>query len=233
MAWFNAWWQSLELAGQIMACAAIPMTVVMILQLILMIIGIEFGHSDSDFDADGTDAGDAGDHEFDSDHDYDHDHDHDHDSGGNHDAVRFFTIRGIVAFFAIGGWAGLAALTANIPVIWSIWIALLSGVAAMILASLVIRFALRMQSSGNINLSNAMSLIADVYITIPPSRSNIGKVTLILQERFVEVDAVTDSENAIKPKTRVEIVGIAGTDCLVVSPLREVEAQSEEGISEN
>jgi len=218
MAWFNEWWQGLGLAGQIMACAAIPMTVVMILQLILMIIGIEFGHSDSDFDSDGADVGD---------NDIDGDHDHDGDSGVNHDAARFFTIRGIVAFFAIGGWAGLAALAANIPVIWSIWIALLSGVAAMILASLVIRFALRMQSSGNINLVNAMSQTADVYITIPPSRSNIGKVTLVLQERFVEVDAVTDSESAIKPKTRVEVVGIVGTDCLVVSPLEEVQDPNE------
>jgi hypothetical protein len=97
----------------------------------------------------------------------------------------------------------------------------------------VIRFALRMQSSGNIILSNAVSQTADVYLTIPPSRSNIGKVTLVLQERFVEVDAVTDSENAIKPKTRVEVVGVAGTDCLVVSPLKEVPALNEEEITDN
>jgi len=131
---------------------------------------------------------------------------------------RIFTVRGIVAFFAIGGWAGLAALSGGIPKLWSVQIALLSGVAAMLLASAVIKFALRMQSSGNINLKNAISKLADVYITIPPKRSSPGKVTMVLQERFVELDAVTDSETEIRPNTKVEVIGLVGTDCLIVRP---------------
>ena len=202
MEWFFDWWRNLGLVGQVMACAAIPMTVIMLLQLVLMIMGIGFGNSDSDFDNDASD--DGGD-----------------EGGSNTDIARIFTIRGIVAFFALGGWAGLAAMTAGIPAIWSIWIALLSGVAAMLLASLAIKFALKMQSSGNISLSNALSKTAEVYITIPPLRSNTGKVTLVLQERFVELDAVTDSETPIKPYMKVEVVGITGGDCLVVSPITE------------
>jgi hypothetical protein len=203
MEWFQEWWQGLGLAGQIMACAAIPMSVVMLLQLVLMIIGIGFGSDpDADYDSDGADDGG-------------------NDGGSNPDVARIFTIRGIVAFFALGGWAGLAALTAGIPVIWSIQISLLSGAAAMLLASVVIKLALRMQSSGNLNLSNALSQTADVYITIPPARSEKGKVTMILQERFVELDAVTDSEAALRPNTKVEVVGLIGNDCLLVSPVTE------------
>ncbi|MCL2463240.1 MAG: hypothetical protein FWF44_11285 [Defluviitaleaceae bacterium] len=104
------------------------------------------------------------------------------------------------------------------PVFWSIQIALFSGLAALMLASIAIRLALRMQDSGNINLNNALSLPAEVYITIPPSRANTGKVTMLLQERFVELDAVTDSEKEIRPKTKVEVVGLASKDCLVVRP---------------
>ena len=44
---------------------------------------------------------------------------------------------------------------------------------------------------------------------------------MLLQERFVEVDAVTDSELEIRPKTKVEVVGLANKDCLVVSPVEE------------
>jgi len=206
MAWIQDWWQGLGLAGQIMACAAIPMSVVMLLQLVLMIIGIGFGgDSDSDYDSDGADDGG-------------------NDGGSNPDVARIFTIRGIVAFFALGGWAGLAALTAGIPVLWSVQISLLSGAAAMLLASVVIKLALRMQSSGNLNLSNAISQTADVYITIPPSRSQTGKVTMLLQERFVELDAMTDSETALRPNTKVEVVGLAGDDCLLVSPVAEQNA---------
>jgi len=215
MEWFTLWWQGLGLVGQIMACSAIPMTVIMLLQLVLMLIGIgPSGESDSDVDDGGMDDGG-----------YDPDSDQDHpanEAGSNTNSIwRIFTIRGIVAFFALGGWAGLAALTAGVPVFWSINIALFSGVAAMMLASIAIRLALRMQESGNISIRNAISQTAEVYITVPPSRSNTGKVTMLLQERFVELEAVTDCEQEIRPGSKVDIVGLADNDCLVVRPIAE------------
>ena len=216
MGWFIDWWQGLGLAGQILACAAIPMSVVMLLQLILMLIGIGPGsESDSDTDDGVIDVKVGTDLKVGTDHPA-------HESGHSNNSIwRIFTIRGIVAFFALGGWAGLAALTAGIPVIWAIQIAVLAGVAALLLASIAIRLALRMQDSGNISLQNAIAQIADVYITIPPSRSNIGKVTMLLQERFVEVDAMTDSETEIRPGSKVEVVDLAHKDCLVVRPVNE------------
>ena len=209
MALFTQWWQGLGLIGQIMACAAIPMTIVMFLQLLLMIIGVGFG-SDSDGDMDGDGVDDGG-----------------NDGSSNPDLARIFTVRGIVAFFALGGWAGLAALTAGIPLIWSIQISLLSGVAALLLASIVIRLALRMQDSGNININNALAQTGEVYITIPPLRENTGKVTMLLQERFVELEAVTDNDTEIKPKTKVEVIGVLDKECLVVKPIEEILMEEE------
>jgi len=190
------WWAELSTLEQIMAFFAIPMTVVMLIQLILMIVGIGF-----DGDADGgssayTDAGIG--------------------------IVKMFTIRGIVAFFALGGWAGLAAMSAGIQGFWAVWIALLVGVCALLLASLVIRLARKMQQSGNLDFANALGLSADVYMRIPPSRSQKGKVTLVFQERFVELDAVTDSEVELLPNTKAKVVDLLeGEDCVVVTPLVE------------
>ncbi|MCL2226915.1 MAG: hypothetical protein FWB97_04730 [Oscillospiraceae bacterium] len=204
MEWFVQWWLELGIVGQIMATAAMPMTVVMLLQLLLMIFGFGFGLPDSDVGADSPDspANAAG-------------------SYGNASIFRVFTVRGIVAFFALGGWAGLAALSAGIPTLWSIQIALLAGAAALMLASFVIRLALRMQDSGNLNINNALSQPGEVYITIPPSRTKAGKVMLLLQERFVELDAVTDNETALSPKTKVEVIGVIDNDCLLVRPITE------------
>ena len=185
-----------------MATAAIPMTIVMFLQLLLMIFGFGFGTPDADADSCDSPANGAG-------------------TYGNSALFKVFTIRGIVAFFALGGWAGLAALAAGIPILWSIQIALIAGVAALILASVAIRLALKMQDSGNLDLNNALSLPAQVYITIPASRSNTGKVTMLLQERFVELDAVTDSETALSPNTNVEVVGVVDKSCLLVRKIIE------------
>ena len=206
MEWFNSWWNEIGLVGQIMACAAIPMTVVMILQLVLMIIGVGIdGEADTDID-DGvidtsaeTTPPESG-------------------SYGKAGVFKVFTIRGIVAFFALGGWAGLAALAAGLHPFWAIQISLFAGVCALMLAAIVIRLALRMQTSGNLNLNNAVSQIADVYIRIPSGRSDKGKVTMTLQERFVELDAVSDHETDLLPDTKVVVVAVENGDCLVVEP---------------
>ena len=209
MEWFSIWWQELGLIGQIMACAAIPMTVVMVLQLILMLIGIGFdGDTDTDVDDGVIDSqADTSPQEA--------------SCTGNASVLKIFTVRGIVAFFALGGWAGLAALSAGLHPIWAIQISLFVGVCAMLLAAIMIRLALRMQDSGNLNLANAISQTAEVYIRIPPSRSEKGKVTMLLQERFVELDAVTDSDVELMPNTKVNVVALVNGDCLVVSPASE------------
>ena len=219
MRWFFDWWVSIGLMGQIFALAAIPMTIVMVLQAVLMLIGVG---SVGAGEADGGGAAEA----FDNDGDFDFGSDGSYDAmveanatgvhGVHHDAVKFFTVRGIVAFFALGGWAGLAVLSLGWPVILAIPIALLTGVAAMSLASAVIRLLLRMQQSGNLDYRNAINLEADVYIAIPPARTGFGKVTMTFQERFVEVDAVTDSETAIKVGTKVRVVALESNTRLIV-----------------
>jgi len=207
MAWFSTWWQGLTLLGQVFACAAIPMTVIMFLQFILMIIGYG-GEADGDTDSDINDpigenpANEAA-------------------NWGSSSILKIFTVRGIVAFFALGGWAGLAALTAGIHPLLSIWIALFAGVSALLLASIAIRLALRMQSSGNLSLENAISHTAEVYIRIPAARSEKGKVSMLLQERFVELEAVTDSDTDLMPQSKVEVIALAEKDCLLVRPVTE------------
>jgi len=214
MEWLITWWNELTFIGQIMACAAIPMTVVMILQLVLMLIGIGF---DSDTDSD-IDDGVIDDGVIDS---HAETPPHESSSNGGASILKIFTVRGIVAFFALGGWAGLAAVSADLHPIWVIQISLLVGVCALLLAAIVIRLALRMQTSGNLNLNNAISQTAEVYIRIPPARTEKGKVTMLLQERFVELDAVTDSEVELMPTTKVDVVALVNEDCLVVYPVSE------------
>ena len=206
MEWLISWWNNLGLIGKVMAMAAIPMTVVMILQFILMIIGVGF---DSETDGEIDEVVDS----------YSETTPQEAASSDSVSVFRIFTIRGIVAFFALGGWTGLAALYAGVHPFWAVQLALFVGVCALLLAAVVIRLALRMQTSGNINLKNAISQTADVYIRIPSSRSDKGKVTMLLQERFVELDAVTDYNEDIAPDSKVEVVAVTDDDCLVVSPV--------------
>jgi hypothetical protein len=193
-----------------MACAAIPMTIVMVLQAILMLIGVGvFGDGDGDVDVD-------------VDTDYDALVDANSVTGVHgvhHDFQKIITVRGIVAFFALGGWAGLAALSLGLSPLFAIPISLIVGAVAMSVASFVIRMALRMQQSGNLDIKNALSHEAEVYIKIPASQAGVGKITMVLQERFVEINAVTDHEEELTSKTKVTVVKIIDKDCVVVRPV--------------
>ena len=218
----SQWWEALSVVQQIFYYIAIPFTVVLLIQAVMSIIGLG-GHdadadADTDFDAD-TDA----DFDMDTDGDLSSDFhadghfDADHDSGGHAAAAgfRFFTVRGIVAFFCIFGWSGLAYYSSGLAVWLVATLAVLSGLFAMLLIGLMFYGVRKLQSSGNINYSNAVGKSAEVYIPIPPRREGRGKVMVYLQERLVEAEAVTDGEEKLKTGENVKVVGNISSTLIV------------------
>ncbi len=222
--WFTNWWDGLTLLQQCFAVVAIPATVILVLQTVLLLFGLgghdaDHGEVDHDFDHD-TDHDFAHDVDHDFDHDHDLDHDHDAHDGAHHAAgIRLFTLRGIVALFAVGGWLGVAMCDLGLSPALAGLIAAAGGFAALVIAALVIKYALRLQENGNIAAKNAVAHTATVYIPIPAARSGCGKVTMNLQERFVEMDALTDCDRVLKTGETVQVVGVTDEDRLVVRPL--------------
>ena len=224
--WFTNWWDGLTLLQQCFAVVAIPATVILVLQTVLLLFGLgghdaDHGEVDADHDFDHDT-----DHDFD--HDVDHDFDHDHDLGHDHDAhdgahhaagIRLFTLRGIVALFAVGGWLGVAMCDLWLSPALAGLFAAAGGFAALVIAALVIKYALRLQENGNIAAKNAVAHTATVYIPIPAARSGCGKVAMNLQERFVEMDALTDCDRVLKTGEMVQVVGVTDEGRLVVRPL--------------
>lgn len=220
MEWFTSWYESLNTVQQVLAAGAIPATVILIIQTVLLMFGV--GGHDADhgeFDHDFSYS-----HDFDGhiDHDFDHSHDFDghidHDGAHHLSGVRIFTIRGLVAMFAVGGWLGIAMIDLGVSNAISVIIAFVGGFLALILVALVLKLMLSLQQGGNIDVQNAIAKTAKVYLTIPASRKGTGKVTFTLQERFVEMDAVTDFTQDIKTDSMVQIVSVTD-NCLVVRPL--------------
>lgn len=233
MAWFSNWWGTLSPLQQYFAVFAIPATVILFMQTLLLLFGIgghgaDHGEGDHDFDHD-TDADhDFADSGFDhdaADHDMGHVFDHSHDFGHSHDGahhasgIRLFTLRGIVALFAVGGWIGIALCDLGVPSPISILVALAGGASAMLIAALVIAYSLKLQESGNISVKNAIAHNATVYIPIPAARGGTGKITMILQERFVELEAITDEAAPIPTGTQVQVMAVTPTGEVIVRNL--------------
>lgn len=196
-----AWWNELAILEQVFLLVAIPSTLIMVIQAIMLMFGIGDGE-EADLDADDV---------FD---------------GGDGD-LALFSVRGVVTMLAVTGWSGFALLDA-LPDVWAILLAVVLGVLSLVGTAYLMRAVYRLQASGNLDVENAVGKVAEVYIPIPPKGTGSGKVTMTLQEKYCELNAITTSEEKLKTGTYVRVVAVDGTRMLVVEPLGKKKEESHE-----
>ena len=210
----QAWWEAMTILEKVFACIAIPSTLVLLVQTILLLFGIgDDADSDIETPSGNFDSSNGGDLSTDMDIDTDGD--------GLADAVagsgfHLFTFKGLISFLAVMGWMGYSLLKSGVEVVLSIVIAALSGVAVMVLVAVAFYYFSKLQSNGNIDIKNALGKSGSVYMNIPPRREGVGKVNVVVQERLCEYDAVTDDEETLKFGAEITVVGVSGLNTLVV-----------------
>lgn len=193
------WWNSLTGIEQIMACIAVPATVILIVQTILILFTAFGGDGDMDADFDGDIDGDT------------------IDGIGVADGLQIFTVKGFVSFFSIFGWSGLLFLRVGFGEVISLVLAFVLGLFAMVAIALAFKAMMKLQDSGNIDTKTALGVNGIVYINIPKARSGMGKVSAIVSGRYGEFDAVTDCEEDIATGSQIVVVAISSPNVLVVS----------------
>ncbi len=168
-------------------------------QVVLQVFGI-MDDTDVDTGADAADTGmgDAG-----------------HDGHGNlfFGILSFKTLSAFAGFFGLTGLAlidagwGLAARVAG---------SIGAGFASMVVIGWLMRSLSRLNASGTVQIANAVGCAATVYLRIPAGKEGLGKVTVELQGRSLELPALTDGE-AIETGRRVRVVAADGST-LTVEP---------------
>lgn len=179
MTW-NSWYLDMSVLAKTLFWIAVVASVLLVIQIIILLIS--FGGAG---DLDGSDL----------------DGDMDTDGG-----LSFFTVKGITAFFALGGWCGFATSTylpdnTYLPII----IAVVTGVVALVGVGFAMKGIAKLQCAGNIVKENFKGLTATVYVSIPAGRAGRGKITLTAQGKYLEIDAVTDESERIMVDERVVI----------------------------
>lgn len=153
-------------------------------------------------------------------HDVPHETPHDiahahaeHPSEGLH----LFSVRAMTAGLATFGAAGLSATALGLPGLLALPIAVVIGVAAMVGVAYALRAMLRLEDDGTVSIGAAVGSSGVVYLSIPGERSGAGKVHLTLQNRTVEVPAVTPA-GALPTGSAVLVVDVVDPDTVVVVP---------------
>jgi len=189
------WFESLSEAAKIYAYIAIPSSVILLIQTVMVFIG--FGDTDGDMDTDGIPDGDA----------------------GGDDGFALFSVRGIMAFLCVGGWSGMAFAQSGIHIALVIAFSFILGFGALVGIAFLMRGFMKLQDQGNTDIANAVGKIGEVYIPIPSKGRGKGKITLVLQNKFSELSAISNDEEDIKTGESVRVVSTNGMDLVLVERL--------------
>jgi membrane protein implicated in regulation of membrane protease activity len=140
-------------------------------------------------------------------------------TGDHADAgMKLLTFQGLMAFFMMFGLMGLWGMRGGmIGATLSFITAVATGVGSAWLIALLTRFMMRMQSSGTLDIYNALGQEGSVYLTIPAEGE--GKVQVTIQDRLMVMDAASGDKEELKTGERIRVIGISGTSILVVERL--------------
>lgn len=195
------WWTNLSDFQQIIFIVAGSATLILVVFLILLL----FGLGDESFD-----GSDIDDFDFDPYND---------EPISAFSGLRILSLRGALTFLSIGGWVAFI-IEPSLGKLWALVIGAFSGSIASVILALAFKLSMRLESVGNIEYKNAIGKTAKVYLRIPKEKSGIGKVNLVLQERLVEVDAMTDEIDDLLVNSMVEVVGLVDERTLLVKSIK-------------
>jgi hypothetical protein len=187
---FTEWWESLSFSLMVYWIIAVPFSLFFALQLIWSFIA---GDDVPDDTPDAEIAADTG------------------------IPFQFFTIKNLVGFFTIFGWAGIAALDSGASETLALIIAVLAGGAMMTLMASVYYFLAKANSDGTMRMKNAIGGVGEVYLTIPGKRNSIGKVQIKVQGAVRTLDAMTDDDKDIPTGKIITVKEIVNENILLVT----------------
>lgn len=181
--------------------------VILLCQFLLTLIGIADGHD--------VDAGHGP--TFDAHHDIGH-----HDADADHASSLFFSMlsfRALIAAVAFFGLGGLASMSSGLSGYTSLVGGAAAGSAAMLVVAWLMRTLYSLRAEGTVRIELAVGCTAVVYLMIPGHKTGAGKVTVQMQNRTMEYEAMTVGD-ALPTGAVVEVIGVLGPDTLEVAPVK-------------
>jgi len=159
-----------------------------------------------------------GHHDFGHDHAFEHDHDHGTHEDNESWYVGILTFRALVAALTFFGLGGMVASRQTEDTALPLGVAALSGAAALFVVGWIMKLLLRLKADGTLRIDRAVGTTGTVYLSVPGNNSGAGKVTVKLQSRTVEYQAVT-RQDALATGTPIQVVAVVGPDTVEVVPV--------------
>jgi len=186
------WWEGLTFPLKIYWGLAIPFTFLFLLQVIWSFIGGD------DFTDDNPDA------VIDADHGV---------------PFQFFTLKNLIAFFTLFGWAGVASIDSGLSQVASAIVAVAAGLAMMTATASVLYLLGKANADGTLRMNNAIGVQGEVYLIIYKTRTGMGKVQIRIQGALRTLDAITDDDADIPSGKIIRVKDVVSNSILLVTAI--------------
>ncbi len=146
---------------------------------------------------------------------FDTDTDGDMDFDGVSGDFPLFSAKAIVAFFTFFGWTGILMINQDKALFSILFASFISGFLAMILVSNLFRIFNRLSETGNMDPLEMTFKTGNVYLRIPGQQSGKGKIHITMNNRLIEVNAVTDGPE-IPFGFEIKVIEVIHSDLVLV-----------------
>jgi hypothetical protein len=142
----------------------------------------------------------------------------DHPDHGGRWFVGILSFRSFVAAATVFGLVGLGMSRQFVPPkpAATLMIALAAGGGVMYAVGWLLRMAYRLRSDGTVHIERTVGVCGSTYLTIPARRAGTGKVTIKVQDRIMEYNAMTSGDE-IPTGAPVIVLGILSPQTIEVA----------------
>lgn len=134
------------------------------------------------------------------------------------DGLGLISFRSLIAFSTFFGWGGVGALAEGFTPAKALMIAFLCGFLAMVTLAYMLAKLFQMQESGTVDIYEAISKEAEVYLRIPEAKDGKGKVHVNVEDKLMEFDAISDGES-FATGSKVKVKDILNDNVMLVTAI--------------
>jgi hypothetical protein len=197
----NEWWEALSFFEKVLWVIAPSASLVFLAQTAMSLLGFDHSHhelTDNQTSMTLSDYGDAGITKKKSDN-----------------QLKLWNVKNSIVFLMMFGWTSIVGLNRDLSPILSALIGGGVGFGTMYGLAWMFRELLKQTTDGTLDLSKAIGVEGDVYLTIPARESGVGKISIIVQGQWCELEAKTSGE-AIATGKKIQVIALLENDVLLV-----------------